>query len=243
MYKLYTTKQYNKAKSEQRLPLRCKVCHARFYQTKHDIKRKKSKYLYCSFKCMGKDRTTKQQVVCKQCGKKFKKLLNQIKKFPNHFCSQSCAATWNNTHKTKGTRISKLELWLHAQLSKLYPNLTFHFNRKDTINSELDIYIPSLKLAFELNGIYHYEPIHGKDKLNSIQNNDNRKMLACAEQNIELCVIDVNTMKHFKEKKAMEFLTIITNIIKNHPGEQTRTATTWATTMCSAKIELRPASK
>jgi len=45
----------------------------------------------------------------------------------------------------------------------LYPDLVIHFNKKDAINSELDIYIPSLKLAFELNGIFHYEPIFGKE--------------------------------------------------------------------------------
>ena len=75
--------------------------------------------------------------------------------------------------------------------------------------------MPIIKLAFELNGIYHYEPIHGIDKLNAIQNNDNRKILACSEHSIELCVIDVNTMKNFKEQKAKEFLSIIKTIIDN----------------------------
>ena len=35
---------------------------------------------------------------------------------------------------------SKLEKWLEEQLIKMYPNLEIHFNRKDAINSELDIY-------------------------------------------------------------------------------------------------------
>ena len=95
----------------------------------------------------------------------------------------------------------------------LYPSLEFHFNRKDAINAELDIYIPSIKLAFELNGIFHYEPIYGPKKLAQIQNNDQRKYQTCIEHGIELCLIDVSTFKHFKEKGAMMFLAVIRNII------------------------------
>lgn len=130
------------------------------------------------------------------------------------FCSHSCAAKWNNAHKTKGTRVSKLEHWIAKRLPELHPNLEFHFNRKDTINGELDIYIPSLKLAFELNGIYHYEPIYGSDKLASIRSNDERKFQACIEQGIELCILDVSSMEYFKPIKAQKFLDIITNIIQ-----------------------------
>jgi hypothetical protein len=152
-------------------------------------------------------------LICEQCTSPFIKRLSQIKKTKHHFCSQSCAAKWNNTHKTKGTRISKLEKWLAIKLPQLYPSLEFHFNRKDAINGELDIYIPSLKLAFELNGIFHYEPIFGKDKLSSIRTNDARKAQACLEHGIELCLIDVSHLSYFKEQKAMKFLTIIQNII------------------------------
>ena len=114
----------------------------------------------------------------------------------------SCAGTYNNTHKTHGTRRSKLEVWIEEQLTKLYPNLEIHFNQKDTINSELDIYIPSMKIAFELNGIFHYEPIFGEDQLNKIQNNDHRKFAACHEAGISLCVIDTSGQKYFKPKSS-----------------------------------------
>jgi len=157
----------------------------------------------------------RQQVQCKQCNKKFTRQPSQIKqsRSGNQFCCQSCAATYNNTHKTTGTRRSKLEKYLEEQLTQLYPNLEIHFNRKDAINSELDIYIPSLSLAFELNGIYHYEPIHGQEKLAQIQNNDNRKFQACLENNIELCIIDSSKLVYFKPKNAQKYLDIITNII------------------------------
>ena len=87
------------------------------------------------------------------------------------------------------------------------------FNKKDAINSELDIFIPSFNIAFELNGIFHYEPIFGYKKFQQIQNNDNRKFQACLEKNIELVIIDSSQLKYFKPKNAMKYLDIITNII------------------------------
>lgn len=122
---------------------------------------------------------------------------------------------YRNANKIQGVRRSKLEAWLEQQLLALYPLLEFHFNRKDAINSELDIYIPSLKLAFELNGIFHYEPIFGSEKLGQIQNNDQRKHQACNERGIELCLIDTSSLKYFKPEKAKKYLSIITSIIDN----------------------------
>ena len=171
------------------------------------------KLKFCSRICRDKNKIKQVSVNCNQCNKIFFKRLDQFKKTKNHFCSQSCSATYNNTHKTHGTRRSKLETWLEKQLPSFYPNLQFDFNKKDTINSELDIYIPSLKLAFELNGIYHYEPIHGQGKLDQIQNNDQRKFLACAENHISLCIIDTSGLSYFKPKNAEKYLNIITEII------------------------------
>lgn len=131
-----------------------------------------------------------------------------------NFCSRSCAATYNNKNKTTGTRRSKLEIWLENQLPLLYPEIEFHFNKKDAIGSELDIYIPALSLAFELNGIFHYEPIYGDRKLGQIQENDQNKFQSCITNDISLCIIDVSQFKHFKPDKAQKYLDIINNIIK-----------------------------
>lgn len=94
-----------------------------------------------------------------------------------------------------------------------FPNLDTKYNQKDAINSELDIYVPSLNLAFELNGIFHYEPIYGKDKLTSTKNNDGRKFQACLEKKIELVIIDTSGQKYFKEKTSQKYLDIIEQII------------------------------
>ena len=220
MQPLYTETEFKTAKSRNLLPLECLHCRKTFHKTKADIQRGFNPLhfavvSFCSHKCQREHETPPILVICSHCKTQFKKTASQSKrsKSGNHFCSRSCSGTYNNLHKKHGTRRSKLEKWLEEQLTTLYPDLEIHFNRKDAIESELDIFIPSLRLAFELNGIYHYEPIHGQDKLNSIQSNDHRKMLACAERNIEMCSIDTSSFKYFKEQRTMKFLKIIQDII------------------------------
>lgn len=218
MKKLYTEEEFLKAKSRDNLFIQCNHCGKIFSRTKHHIQNglnpKQTATLdFCSNKCQRAKESPLKNVICNQCGKEFRKVSSQINKSKHHFCSKSCSCTYHNLHKTKGTRVSKLEKWLAIKLPLLYPNFEFHFNRKDTINSELDIYIPALKLAFELNGIFHYEPIFTQEKLEKTQNNDNRKMQACLELGIELCIIDTSKQIYFKEQTCMPFLEIIKNII------------------------------
>jgi hypothetical protein len=218
MKPLYSEGEFKKARSRQRLPLQCRHCEKPFLVPKHQILHALNPSHsntgdFCSHKCQRLHENPPIIVQCVQCQRDFKKLPNQIKRSPRHFCSCSCAAKYHNTHKTTGTRVSKLERWLQVQLPTLYPGVEFHFNRKDAINSELDIYIPSLRLAFELNGIFHYEPIYGPKTLANVQNNDQRKFQACLEQGIELCLIDVSRMVNFKEQGAAKFLEIIRGLI------------------------------
>jgi len=214
---LISTEQLLSAKYSDMISLKCDYCQQNFKRmqkyVKSDFKLHPHHFHYCSKVCGFKAKNKKEEVNCKQCGKRFLKHLNQLKKHPNSFCSSSCAATYNNSHKTHGCRRSKFELYLEKILPAKYSELEFHFARKDAINSELDIYIPALKLAFELNGIFHYEPIYGKEKLEKTQNNDKRKFQACLEHNIELCIINVSSMNYFKPEKAQKFVDIITNII------------------------------
>jgi len=217
MTPLYTENEFKNSRYIDSLKLQCSYCRKEFLETKKQILKalnghKSIKCLYCSVECRNNGKNKQQIVNCSQCNKSFSKRLNQIKKSLNHFCCCSCNITYNNQHKTKGTRVSKLELFIQNMLTGRY-NFDFHFNRSDTINSELDIYIPSLKLAFELNGIFHYEPIFGEDKLQKTVNNDNRKFQACLERGIELCIIDTSGQKRFTEQSSIKFLNIIFNII------------------------------
>lgn len=217
MKPLYTQEQFNKSKSTDKLPCECYECKKTFYKKKsyitYDLKKQRGEAKFCSTNCFYENRITKQKVICLNCNIEFEKELNQIKKYPNHFCSSSCAGTYNNKHKTHGYKRSKLELWLEEQLSILYPNLETHFNRKDTINSELDIYIPTLNIAFELNGIFHYEPIYGVNKLQKIQTNDVSKTKACHDAKIDLCIIDTSQQKYVKPSTSKKYLDVIINVI------------------------------
>lgn len=215
-------------KSRDKIPLICEQCNKIFYRPKNKIQAGILNYktCCCSLTCsrllhhklLGKSSIV---VDCKNCGKNFKKTTSAIKKTKNNFCCQSCAAIYNNKNKNTGIKRSKLELWVETNLTKLYPTLKILYNNKSAINSELDIYIPSLKLAFELNGIVHYKPIYGNDKFSQIIKNDNEKIKQCIMTNISLHIIDTSSQKCVNESTSTKFLQIITNIINNKLEQET----------------------
>lgn len=88
-------------------------------------------------------------------------------------------------------------------------------NNRDVVGLELDFYFPNLKLAIELNGILHYEPIYGHDRLTKIQCNDKQKFIQCYNKGIELIVVDTTHIKKFKQHKAEEIFQLIYPIIKS----------------------------
>ncbi len=207
-------------KSRDSIPFKCEYCSNVFYCPKNRVMSMlkgsvRNKLKYCSKKCKGLSMITSVEVECFHCKSKVDKKLCDLKKRRSHFCSQTCAAIYNNAHKKSGVNRSKLEKWLETKLTQLFPKLEIHYNKTNAINAELDIFFPSLKLAFELNGIFHYEPIFGNEKLQSTQNNDKRKFQACLEKQIELCIIDVSKEKYFKEHISKKYLDIITNIVES----------------------------
>lgn len=210
----YTKYEFDNAKSTDKLSCECYQCQSIFFRMKKEIKQEishnRGRIKFCSQLCNNEFNNKPTIVNCTTCNIKIIKQPYEINnsKTGNVFCSKSCAATFNNKNKTHGTTRSKLEVWLETQLNQLYPNLNIHFNRKDTIGSELDIYIPSLNVAFELNGIFHYEPIFGLDKLHTIQENDISKSKACIDAHIDLCVIDTSTQKYFKENTSRKYLEV-----------------------------------
>ena len=77
------------------------------------------------------------------------------------------------------------------------------------------MYIPSLKLAFEVQGIFHYEPIFGQEKLEQIQKNDLEKIQKCKELDITLICINTTTQKSFSKKSSEPFLNILKSKLLN----------------------------
>ena len=218
MIPLYTKEQYEQAKHKDKLPLECIHCHQPFLKEKVQITRalnpnQKKKADYCSHECFLITQRNKKLVKCEHCSKEFYKNPSKIFRVKHNFCSKSCSGHYNQKHKTHGCSRSKLEIWLEQQLTLLYPNLEIHYNKNSAINHELDIYIPKLNVAFELNGIFHYEPIFGTDRLKSAQKNDLSKTKACIDKEIDLCIIDTTGQKYFKEKTSQKYLDIIIQII------------------------------
>lgn len=161
MNTLFSNKDYQEAKSSDKLPCKCYNCGEIFMCLKklitHEISHNRGRVKFCSQKCNNyyNNKILSQTVKCDECNTTFTKQLKEIKKSKNHFCSRSCNATFNNKNKSHGNRRSKLESYIEKQLSLLYPSLDIHFNRKDTIGSELDIFIPSLNVAFDLIYLRH----------------------------------------------------------------------------------------
>jgi hypothetical protein len=220
MKPLFDLDNLNSIKKEE-IKFECINCENIFIADRRSVKRSlglikssgRNTINYCCSKCQRRyeERLSTIKSKCVNCNTPIEKKLSQIRK--NNFCSMSCSATYNNKNKKTGTKRSKMEIWIEDELKKLY-NFEIIFNGKETINSELDIYIPSLNLAFELNGIFHYEPIYGEEKLKNILNNDNRKIQACIEKKIELCIIDASASKKFKAERDIKYLNIINEIIK-----------------------------
>ena len=209
--------------------LTCHHCNQTFNVTNERWKSARSKNkiygtpYFCNKKCRlsfhGKHSNPLITVNCKNCDVTFKKASIQIRIRPdsNHFCTNSCASSFNNKNKKWGTRISKLEKWIQNQLIQRYPNLEIIFNNKEVIGSELDVYFPALKLAIEINGIHHYRPIYGDYQFNRITVNDRLKKEKCLENNIELLVIDTRSQKQFSPESSKDFLERITERINIFP--------------------------
>ena len=112
-----------------------------------------------------------------------------------------------------------MESYIEAKIKKEFPQLDFICNDRKLLGGlELDFFFPSLKLAFELNGITHYEPIYGKDRFDRSNENDKRKMILCYEQGVELAVVDTSHIKYFKEKSGdkifEEFVKILSPLVQ-----------------------------
>jgi len=215
---LFTEEEYKSAKVREYLPFICPHCKKKSFAQKRRINKyiiEKINIFFCSANCQFQHQKTRKTINCGYCQKEFTIIPSQLRlsKSGLGFCSRSCMGSYHNAHKTTGTRCSKLEMYLQKELVSLYSGLKFDFNKTDAILAELDIYIPSLKLAFELNGIFHYEPIFGKERLEKTKNNDERKFQACLERGIELCILDSSKMKKFKESLGEPYLKIIKDII------------------------------
>ena len=211
---------------ERELKFVCAGCNKNSIRNRRSIvkalRARKSKDVTCSLKCarlMGPLGKNFVEMNCPVCTKKFRRTFSDIKKSKSKkcFCGSSCAAHHNNLQRPVGLRRSALEIWIEKKLTEAYPKLQIDFNKKDAIGSELDIYVPSLKIAFELNGFFHYYRImknkYGSIILKRTKKNDARKLEACKKAGIDLIVINTSRMRNFAFSRSNKYLFTITKKI------------------------------
>jgi hypothetical protein len=219
MITLFSKEEYESAKNSDLLQCKCEFCSKTFYTSKRhisfEIKHNRNQVRFCSRICFIES-TKKKPVTCLVCGKNVKR--RQVKRSSrtsNKFCCRSHAAYYNNTHKTTGIRRSRLESFVSRELEQRFDKILFLFNNRSAIGYELDIYIPSLAIAFELNGIVHYRPIFGEEKFKNIQRVDNEKSLRCGNVGVHLYIIDTSSQQKFTEDSSACFLQRIVNVIES----------------------------
>jgi hypothetical protein len=146
---------------------------------------------------------------CAYCNKDiFRKPSNNNER---NFCSGPC---YHNYCQKNDLGRSKAEICIEKLLRKNYPDLNILFNNRNILSGlELDILIPKLDIAFEINGICHYKPIYGEKSFNRTTESDKRKQILCNENNIELHIIDISHRYCGKQYKILEFYDQIKSII------------------------------
>ncbi len=198
-----TQEEYEKLRSKDLVVCRCenKDCGKEFNALKKNINyvlkfpnNDRIKIKFCSHKCNGVNQQKKVKDICQyeNCKKEFSRNRAVYKKHKTHFCSKSCAGFHNAKNRMSGKKRSKFEIILEIELKNKFPLLPILYNNKKIIGSELDIFIPSLNLGIEINGIFHYQPIFGEDKLRRTQINDEQKKNICNIKNIEFHTFDIS---------------------------------------------------
>lgn len=199
--------------NEKLLPVRCIQCGKTFYVSYSYVKNFYNgqgcgkdnlfQMRFCSRKCFNNWQQFKQSNPsrCAICGEIIKDC--DIEYGGRHFCSQYCRDRYSVYLKrfemtaTKGR--SNTELYCEQFIKLMWPQLKVQFNVRDQLDSnmELDIWFPTLRLAFEINGSYHYMPhttIYDQTLRESISKTikkDQLKRQICQEKGIDL--IQINT--------------------------------------------------
>lgn len=186
------------------ITINCSQCNKIFLKAPSQIKNKKNNF--CSVECQHKFANKKVQVKCLVCDVLFMKYLCNSIKNPRHCCSKECYYILIREKKDWGSTRSKLEIAIENKLNLLY-GFEIRYNKTD-IGYELDIYIPVLDLAIEINGIFHYEAIFGEKELLRRQEIDKEKVVECRELGIKLFVIDVSKDKNNKKVMAQRILEV-----------------------------------
>jgi hypothetical protein len=68
-------------------------------------------------------------------------------------------------------------------------------------------------LAIEIQGIFHYQPVFGEEKFNSIKRNDAVKRKKCKELGIKLVEINTCEQNQFSIESSKKYVDFILELI------------------------------
>jgi hypothetical protein len=156
-----------------------------------------------------KDNVIYVEKPCLNCGKKRLKKTTKFLHYPNTFCNKKCSNNFHFDKRIIGNQRSKAEDILSEIILRNHPGMILENNKRDLFPNEsleIDIYLPKLSLAIEVNGPVHYLPIYGEDKLKDVRKRDRRKKKLLKDSNNHLISIDIslltgneNRIKRFME--------------------------------------------
>lgn len=148
--------------------------------------------------------------LCSGCGKTITGPQSRFtgSKHSQFFCNKACRMSHYNRHVLRpiGSQKSRAEHMLKEMIGVEFPSVAIHDNVRDVLPSglEMDLYFPRLRLAIELNGPTHYQPIYGEEALQKTQRKDVLKQQEMRNLGIDLIVIDISHLRN--EKPTRRFL-------------------------------------
>lgn len=183
------------------------------------------------------DKNNKFELLCEYCGKSFFKKKKKIAKVIDdpltkkyRFCSLGCFFNhfienyiqkpqyedFTYPSKIKKKRRSKNEIYIEEQLKQYYENLEIIYDSSKIIGYNLDIFIPELNIAIDINGLHNYKPIFGKTSFKITKQNNRNKIIECRKKDIKLYTINTSEQKRFNEESSQKYVEKIKKIINHH---------------------------
>ena len=218
--------EFKKAKSTDFLPLECSRCSSTFYQRKSTVERaigyivglnnSRKTLEFCSPKCSDNRVTNKAEIythVCTTCQTEF-----QSDRKDSKFCGRQCKGKHDIGRNRKISKNrSKAEAYLFNRIRHEFPEIALLANDRAFLEGglEIDIFLPELSLAIEVNGPFHYRPIYGEERLERAQHNDQLKKENLENRSVELLSLDISGPEHKSWKASKIHLeALFQNIIK-----------------------------
>lgn len=201
-------------RSRDLVPFACVACGATFHRRKHHVQAALKRgggagghtMESCSPDC-GRALVSARasRIVCTECGVHVRRPPSEIAKVRRPFCSRRCSMIYRNRGKDLGkTKRSRGEEYLAELIASEFPGISVQRNVRDVLPSglEIDLLLPDLGIAIEVNGPVHVLPIYGEDKLSAVQAIDRRKRVEIDAAGLRLVEIDISHCRSGKKTSA-----------------------------------------